>query len=53
MSLSLVWPFKEHVAQVGVATCINLITAHTPISEQSSDSVVFRMQPVYFLSTSS
>ena len=25
----------------------NLITAHTPISAQSSHSVVFRLQPVY------
>ena len=33
-------------------TVINLITAHTPISTQSSDSVAFRLQAVYFLSTS-
>ena len=29
---------------------INLITAHTSISTQSSNFVVFRLQPVYFLS---
>ena len=28
-----------------------LITAHTHISAQSSNAVVFRLQPVYFLST--
>ena len=29
-------------------TVFDLITAHTPISEQSRNSVVFRLQPVYF-----
>ena len=29
-------------------TIFNLITAHTPISAQSRNSVVFRLQPVYF-----
>ena len=32
-------------------TVFHLITAHTPISAQSRNSVVFRLQPVYFLST--
>ena len=35
-----------------INTVFDLITAHTPISAQSSNSVVFRLQPVYFLSTS-
>ena len=30
----------------------HLINAHTPISAQSSNFVVFRLQPVCFLSTS-
>ena len=30
----------------------DLITAHTPISAQSRNSVVFRLQPVYFFFTS-
>ena len=29
-------------------TVLDLITAHTPISTQSRNSVVFRLQPVYF-----
>ena len=29
-------------------TVFDLITAHTPISAQSRNSVVFRLQPVYF-----
>ena len=29
-------------------TVFNLITAHAPISAQSSNSVVFILQPVYF-----
>ena len=29
-------------------TVFDLITAHTPISTQSRNSVVFRLQPVYF-----
>ena len=29
-------------------TVFDLITAHTPISAQSSNSVVFRLQPVTF-----
>ena len=33
-------------------TVFDLITAHTPISAQSSDFVVLRLQAVYFLSTS-
>ena len=33
-------------------TIFNLFTAHISISTQSSNSVVFRLQPVYFLSTS-
>ena len=33
-------------------TVFDLITARTPISAQSSNSMVFRLQPVYFLSTS-
>ena len=30
-------------------TVFNLITTHTLISAQSSNSIVFRLQPVYFL----
>ena len=30
-------------------TVFNLITAYTPISAQSSNFIVFRLQPVYFL----
>ena len=33
-------------------TVFNLITAHTPMSAWSSNSAVFRLKPVYFLSTS-
>ena len=33
-------------------TVFNLITAHAPISAQSRNSVVFRLQPVYFFFTS-
>ena len=32
------------------STVFDLITAHTPISAQSRNSVVFRLQPVYFFS---
>ena len=37
-----------------IVTCtvFNLITAHIPISAQSRNSVVFRLQPVYFFFTS-
>ena len=35
-----------------VVTVFNLVTTHTPISPQSSNSVVFRLQPVYLLFTS-
>ena len=31
-----------------IYTVINLITKHAPVSEQSSNLVVFRLQPVYF-----
>ena len=34
------------------STVFDLITAHTPISAQSSNFVAFRLQSVYFLSTS-
>ena len=33
-------------------TVLDLITAHNPVSAQPGDSVVFKLQPVYFLSTS-
>ena len=33
-------------------TVFDLITAHTPISAQSRNSVVFRLQPMYFFFTS-
>ena len=33
-------------------TVFDLITAHIPISAQSSNFVIFKLQPVYFLSTS-
>ena len=36
----------------GFQISTDLTTAHTPISAESSNSVVFRLQPVYFLSTS-
>ena len=32
-------------------TTFDLITAHNPVSTKSSYSVVFKLQPVYFLST--
>ena len=35
-----------------IHTVFDLITAHTPISAQSRNSVVFRLQPVYFFFTS-
>ena len=41
----------NQLTQFGV-TVFNLITTHTPISAQSSNSIVFRLQPVYFMSTS-
>ena len=31
-----------------IYTVINLITTHAPVSKQSSNLVVFRLQPVYF-----
>ena len=34
------------------STVFDLITAHTRISAQLSNSVVFRLQQVYFLATS-
>ena len=37
---------------VGEYTLFALITTHTPISTQSSNSVVFKLQPVYFQSIS-
>ena len=33
-------------------TVFDLITARTPISAQSSNSIIFRLQPVYFMSIS-
>ena len=33
-------------------TVFDVITAHTPISAQSNNSVGFRLEPVYFLSIS-
>ena len=33
-------------------TVFTLITAHTPISAQSINSVVFRLKPLYFFPTS-
>ena len=45
----LVFYIPFNIIQV---TVFDLINAHTPISAQSSNSVVFRLQPVYFLSTS-
>ena len=40
-------PFEFEIRIVD-CTVFDLITAHTPISAQSSNSVVFRLQPVYF-----
>ena len=37
---------------VNDTTTFNLITAHTPISTQANNSLVFKLQLVYFLSTS-
>ena len=34
-----------------INTVVNPITAHTPISTQSSNSILFRLHPMYFLST--
>ena len=31
-----------------ISTVLDLITAHAPISTQSSNLVVFRVQPLYF-----
>ena len=42
----------SYICMFHVYTVFNLITAHTPTSAQSSSSVVFRLQPVYFSSTS-
>ena len=39
-----------YIPQYPKITIFNLITAHTPISAQSINSVVFRLQPVYFFS---
>ena len=36
------------VFKAGTITVFDQITAHTPISTQSRNSVVFRLQPVYF-----
>ena len=33
---------------IHINTVFDLITAHTPISAQSSNSIVYRLQPVYF-----
>ena len=35
-----------------IITVFDLITVHTPISAQSRNSVVFRLQPMYFFFTS-
>ena len=43
---------RQQVGHCFIDTLFNLITTHTPISVQSSNSVVFRLQPVYFLSIS-
>ena len=41
---------KKNVSMLpmSVSTVFDLITAHTPISAQSRNSTVFRLQPVYF-----
>ena len=44
--------YAETAKRVIKFTVFNLITAHTPISAQSSKFVVFRLQGAYFLSTS-
>ena len=36
------------VLALNSVTIFNLITAHAPVSAQSSNLVVFRLQPVYF-----
>ena len=42
----------SHIFPEKGLTVFDLITAHTPISAQSSNSLVFRLQLLYFLSTS-
>ena len=41
------WPCQKYNNNIS-STVFDLITAHTPISAQSSNSVDFRLQPVYF-----
>ena len=58
--LSFFWYFrKAGLYECGMSrvfsfifTVFDLITAYTPISAQSSNSVVFRIQSMYVLSTS-
>ena len=53
-----VWIFRTFFVHVlyyynnNTCTVFDLFPAHTPISTQSSNSVVFRLQPVYFLPSS-
>ena len=46
-SLFKLW---DHPTNTIIHTVFDLITTHTPISAQSRNSVVFRLQPVYFFS---
>ena len=55
-SESLSWEFKRestflYKKKTKKKTEFNLINAHAPRSVQSSDLVVFKLQPLYFLST--
>ena len=45
-----VWYYAS--AKKQMITVFDLITTYTPISTESSNAVVFRIQPVYFLSIS-
>ena len=51
-SQSLHTIFTLNIGTSKVLTAFNLITAHTPISAQSRNSIIFRLQPVYFFFTS-
>ena len=50
----IIWAMSHWKGHNTIApnTVFHLITAYTLISAQSSSSVVFRLQPVYFLSVS-
>ena len=51
-SLEVLQCMLQVLNEVPQRTIFNLITVHTPISARSNNSVVFRLQPVYFMSRS-